>query len=100
MLTSQPSEALTVIVDEVKEIDRHIDAIVEAAREQATALQEINTAVNTMDQGTQQNATMGEESTAASHSLVQENQPHRGHAPRIQYRQAICLVESFATVPA
>ncbi|ASY73202.1 methyl-accepting chemotaxis protein [Sinorhizobium fredii] len=55
MLTSQPSEALTVIVDEVKEIDRHIDAIVEAAREQATALQEINTAVNTMEQGTQQN---------------------------------------------
>ncbi|GLS07185.1 hypothetical protein GCM10007864_08110 [Sinorhizobium fredii] len=44
-----------MIVDEVKEIDRHIDAIVEAAREQATALQEINTAVNTMEQGTQQN---------------------------------------------
>ncbi len=59
-----------MIVD--KEIDRHIGAIVEAAREQATALQEINTAVNTFDQGTQENAAMVEESTAASHTLVQE----------------------------
>ena len=71
-LVGDTGNALTVIVDEVKEIDRHINAIVEAAREQATALQEINTAVNTMDQGTQQNAAMVEETTAASHALVSE----------------------------
>lgn len=45
---------------------------VEAAREQTTGLQELNTAVNTMDQGTQQNAAMVEQSTAASHSLAKE----------------------------
>jgi methyl-accepting chemotaxis protein len=71
-LVGQTGETLTVIVDEVQEIDRHIGAIVRASSEQATALQEINTAVNAMDQGTQQNAAMVEESTAASHSLVQE----------------------------
>ncbi|MGV2114390.1 methyl-accepting chemotaxis protein [Agrobacterium salinitolerans] len=71
-LVGQTGEALTEIVGEVKEIDRHIGAIVRASSEQATALQEINTAVNTMDQGTQQNAAMVEESTAASHALVQE----------------------------
>lgn len=64
--------ALTVIVDEVKEIHRHINAIVGAAREQSIALQEINTCVNTLDQGTQLNAAMVEEPTAASDALVQE----------------------------
>ncbi len=39
---------------------------------QATALAEVNTAINQMDQVTQQNAAMVEESTAASHSLTQE----------------------------
>jgi methyl-accepting chemotaxis protein len=45
---------------------------VTATREQSTGLGEINTAVNTMDQGTQQNAAMVEEQTAASHGLAQE----------------------------
>src|SRR5690606_17952338 len=44
------------------------------AREQATSLTEINRAVNSIDQGTQQNAAMVEESTAASHSLAGEAQ--------------------------
>src|SRR5262249_20653376 len=35
-------------------------------------LQEINGAVNAMDQGTQQNAAMVEQSTAASHGLATE----------------------------
>ncbi|MGE6743657.1 hypothetical protein ACQKGC_25600 [Allorhizobium pseudoryzae] len=35
-------------------------------------MQEINTAVNAMDQGTQQNAAMVEEATAASHALSQD----------------------------
>lgn len=47
-------------------------AIVESAREQAAGIQQINTAVNAIDQGTQQNAAMVEQSTAASHSLARE----------------------------
>ena len=35
-------------------------------------LQEVNTAVNEMDQATQQNAAMAEQSTAASQALAQE----------------------------
>ncbi|MFC5394267.1 methyl-accepting chemotaxis protein, partial [Bosea vestrisii] len=41
-------------------------------QEQATGLQEVNTAVNEMDQATQQNAAMAEQSTAASQALAQE----------------------------
>ena len=44
------------------------------AREQATGLHQINTAVNSMDQMTQQSAAMVEETTAASHSLAKETQ--------------------------
>jgi len=71
-LVGETGKALDAIVGEVQEINQHVHAIAEAAREQSTGLQEINTAVNTMDQGTQQNAAMVEESTAASHSLATE----------------------------
>ncbi|MDQ0560505.1 methyl-accepting chemotaxis protein [Rhizobium mesoamericanum] len=71
-LVGETGRALDAIVHEVQEINEHVDAIAEAAREQSTGLHEINTAVNTMDQGTQKNAAMVEESTAASHKLATE----------------------------
>ncbi|MDK4704659.1 HAMP domain-containing methyl-accepting chemotaxis protein [Rhizobium sp. CNPSo 4062] len=71
-LVSETGKALDAIVSGVQEISRHVHAIAEASREQSAGLQEINTAVNTMDHGTQQNAAMVEESTAASHSLATE----------------------------
>ncbi|MDH6267670.1 methyl-accepting chemotaxis protein [Rhizobium sp. SG_E_25_P2] len=71
-LVGQTGEVLTEIVGQVQDIDRNIRAIVESAREQATGLKEINEAVITMDQGTQKNAAMVEESTAASHGLARE----------------------------
>ena len=71
-LVGETGQALEKIVAEVQEINRNVGAIVTSAREQSTGLHEINTAVNTMDQGTQQNAAMVEEQTAASHSLAQQ----------------------------
>ncbi|MEF0944176.1 methyl-accepting chemotaxis protein [Rhizobium sp. BR 362] len=71
-LVARTGQSLTQIVQEVEEIDANVKAIVEAAREQSTGLAEINTAVNAIDQGTQQNAAMVEQSTAASHSLAKE----------------------------
>ncbi|MBB3133782.1 methyl-accepting chemotaxis protein [Rhizobium pisi] len=71
-LVGETGKALEAIVAEVQEINRHVGAIVTASREQSIGLQEINTAVNNMDQGTQQNAAMVEEQTAASHALAQE----------------------------
>ncbi|MBB4570851.1 methyl-accepting chemotaxis protein [Rhizobium leucaenae] len=71
-LVARTGQSLSQIVQEVEEIDTNVKAIVEAAREQSTGLAEINTAVNAIDQGTQQNAAMVEQSTAASHSLAKE----------------------------
>ncbi|UHS56950.1 methyl-accepting chemotaxis protein [Agrobacterium vaccinii] len=73
-LVGETGKSLDTIASEVQEINRHVHAIAEASREQSLGLQEINTAVNTMDQGTQQNAAMVEESTAASHALAREAQ--------------------------
>lgn len=71
-LVGNAGKALHVIVDQVEEIDNHVRAIVLASREQSIGLQEINTAINAIDQGTQQNAAMVEEQTAASHGLASE----------------------------
>ncbi|WP_320199048.1 methyl-accepting chemotaxis protein [Agrobacterium sp. rho-13.3] len=71
-LVGETGKALQLIIAEVEEINSHVSTIVTASREQATGLQEINTAVNTMDQGTQQNAAMVEQQTAASHALARE----------------------------
>jgi methyl-accepting chemotaxis protein len=71
-LVGETGQALENIVSEVQEINRHVSAIVEAAHEQSSGLQQINTAVNQMDQDTQKNAAMVEESTAASHGLARE----------------------------
>jgi len=65
-------KALDEIVAQVQAVSINVNAIVEASGDQATGLKEINTAVAVMDQGTQQNAAMVEESTAASHSLAKE----------------------------
>ncbi|TYR29655.1 HAMP domain-containing protein [Mesorhizobium microcysteis] len=73
-LVGDTGTSLETIVAEIAEINHHIAAIVTAAREQATSLGEVNSAVNTIDQATQQNAAMAEQSTAASHSLAREAQ--------------------------
>ena len=71
-LVTNAAGALQEIASQVQDIDANVVAIVEAAREQSTALDEISHAVDTVDQGTQKNAAMVEEQTAASHSLARE----------------------------
>lgn len=72
-LVRATGEALVEIVNLVEKVDGHVDTIAIAAREQATGLQEINTSVNHMDQMTQQNAAMVEETTATSLTLAEES---------------------------
>ncbi len=71
-LVGQTGRSLEQIVGQVIDIDTNVVAIVEAAREQAVGLKEINVAVNSMDQATQQNAAIAEESTAASTDLANQ----------------------------
>jgi methyl-accepting chemotaxis protein len=68
-LVSETGAALVGIVAKVAEIDSLILTIAQSSQEQAAGLSEVNTAVNQMDQVTQQNAAMVEETTAAAASL-------------------------------
>ncbi len=65
-------EALRAIADEVDQIDALIGEMAASTAEQARSLAEVNTTMNQMDQVTQQNAAMVEQTTAASHALAQE----------------------------
>lgn len=71
-LVGQAGEALGQIFESVSNISNHVSEIAISANEQSSGLAEINTAVNQLDQVTQQNAAMFEETTAASHALTQE----------------------------
>ncbi|WP_376854591.1 methyl-accepting chemotaxis protein [Brevundimonas faecalis] len=96
-LVGQTGEALQRIVDRVAEIDGLVSEIAASAQEQAVGLQQVNTAVNQMDQVTQQNAAMVEESTAASHSLAQEADVLAASVSRFQVGRA---AEPVARKPA
>ncbi len=71
-LVQKTGEALSEIEARVLRINDHIQSIAVAAKEQATGLQEVNTAVNQMDQMTQQNAAMVEQTSAATQRLSGE----------------------------
>lgn len=71
-LVRATGEALERIAEQVSRINEVMQEIAASAQEQATGLHQINLAVNQMDQVTQQNAAMVEESTAAARSLADE----------------------------
>jgi hypothetical protein len=60
------------VVSQIAEGNNVVTEIAASTVEQATALQQVNTAVGQMDQVTQQNTAMVEETTAATYSLGQE----------------------------
>jgi len=71
-LVEQTGQALQDIVSRVAEIDGLMGEIARSAREQASSLGEVNRALNQMDQVTQQNAAMVEQSTAGAVTLSSE----------------------------
>jgi methyl-accepting chemotaxis protein len=71
-LVQQTGEALRTIEAYIVTINQHMDSIATSSREQSVGLGEVNTAVNQMDQVTQQNAAMVEEANAAGATLAME----------------------------
>ncbi len=71
-LVQRTGESLAEIETRVLQINGHIHSIASAAKEQSTGLAEVATAMNQMDQVTQQNAAMVEETSAATHKLSAE----------------------------
>ncbi|MCM2474168.1 methyl-accepting chemotaxis protein [Rhizobium sp. CG5] len=72
-LVRSTGEALTEIETLVNRVNDQVVSIATSSKEQAVGLAEVNTAVNQMDQMTQRNAAMVEETNAASQTLTEES---------------------------
>ncbi len=98
-LVGQTGEALKRIVAEVAEIDALVSEIAASSHEQATGMAQVNSAVNQMDQVTQQNAAMVEQSTAASHSLAQEATALAALVGRFDIGEAVAAAPASKVAP-
>jgi methyl-accepting chemotaxis protein len=87
-LVAQTGETLQAIAAQVLEINGLIRMISVSASEQAVGLREMNSAMHHMDQVTQQNAAMVEETTAASMSLSEEAASLRSLVGRFRTSEA------------
>ncbi|TRL31987.1 methyl-accepting chemotaxis protein [Methylosinus sporium] len=72
-LVAETGASLHRIVEQVNRIDVVVTAIASSAAAQSTGLREVNTAVQEIDQVTQKNAAMSEETNAASRSLAEDS---------------------------
>ncbi len=86
-LVAETGSALGRIVGQVAKLNDLIVDIAASAREQATGLDQVNTAVHQMDQMTQQNAAMVEETTAACGDLLREAEQLAGMVRRFRTAQ-------------
>lgn len=71
-MVKNTGDALTKVTGQVSEINENISGISQAASEQLLGVKEINIAVSQMDEMTQQNAALVEESTAVAMGLDTE----------------------------
>jgi len=87
-LVGQTNQALRGIVQKVGVIDALVDEIAASANEQASALGQVNVAVNQLDQVTQRNTAMVQQSTEATRAL------------RVEAADLASHVSGFRTGPA
>ena len=107
-LVGEAGQALVRIVSEVGAINGVVASIAASAEDQAGGLAQVNIAINQMDQMTQQNAAMVEQTTAATHSLAGEaevlaeltGQFQVGDGAAPPARQQATVVPMRATRPA
>jgi methyl-accepting chemotaxis protein len=71
-LVQKTGSVLASISHEIIAISKHVQTIATASADQSAALQEVNGSVNAMDQMTQKNAAMVEETTEQSRQLASE----------------------------
>ncbi|HQT38051.1 MAG TPA: methyl-accepting chemotaxis protein [Acidocella sp.] len=71
-LVGETGKSLGRIVDQIAKLTGLLNEMAASTLRQSSGLQQVNIAITQMDQVTQQNAAMVEESTAASHNLATE----------------------------
>ncbi|MFN3400213.1 MAG: methyl-accepting chemotaxis protein, partial [Ferrovibrio sp.] len=71
-LVNQTGGSLTDIVTAIKKVSDIVAEIAAASREQATGLDQVNTAVGSMDEMTQRNGALVEETSASAQALADQ----------------------------
>jgi methyl-accepting chemotaxis protein len=71
-LVNKAGTALTEIVNSIKKVTDIVSGIATASAEQATGIDQINTALSQMDEVTQQNSALVEQNAASAKSLEQQ----------------------------
>jgi methyl-accepting chemotaxis protein len=87
-LVNSMGSSLLSIETQVNEIHDSIVAIVSSAKEQSLGLSEVNNAIRQMDQATQQNAAMVEETNAACQELQGQSNQLKAALGRFQFEGA------------
>ncbi|MBF0562069.1 MAG: HAMP domain-containing protein [Alphaproteobacteria bacterium] len=92
-LVKKAGDSLSGIVQGVQQVAALIGEIASASQQQASALDEINSAVATMDEMTQKNAALVEETTAAAQSMA-------GQASDLRHQMAFFKLAGAVRVTA
>ncbi|MBS8228807.1 methyl-accepting chemotaxis protein [Vannielia litorea] len=84
-LVDESGTALEQIAGYVQDIRGRVASLATSAQEQSVGLDEINSAVNDLDRGTQQNAAMFEETSAATQALEREAETLSGSTRQFRF---------------
>jgi methyl-accepting chemotaxis protein len=87
-LVGDAGEALEKIIVSIAEISEYVSQIAHASEEQSQSINEINSAMTQLDQVTQRNAAMFEETTAASQNLAHVTDELTTRVGRFSTREA------------
>ena len=72
-MAKRAGAAMRTILESVRKVDAIIGDITTASREQASGIEEVNHAVSSLDETTQRNAALVEQSAAAAMSLQEQS---------------------------
>jgi methyl-accepting chemotaxis protein len=101
VLVNETGKSLDRIIARISEVSNMIAVIASSAQQQATGLQQVNTAVSEMDNVTQRNAAMVEEATAAARSLAGEAEELDRQVARFELGHDAALRKAMpAPIPA
>jgi methyl-accepting chemotaxis protein len=98
-LVNQTGNSLTEIVGAIKKVSDIVAEIAAASREQATGLEQVNTAVASMDEMTQRNGALVEETSASAQSLSNQAQELQSLVQRYRLSDG-AQVTAFASAAA
>lgn len=96
-LVSKAGDAMVGVIEAVEKVALITEEITQASSEQTTGFEQINIAVSQMDNVTQQNAALVEESAAAAHAMSEQAKLLLGTVQRFTTES---LVISSSEVPA